>query len=84
MAKAKNHSATAKVYVDGPNQPSSAIARTMPPKSADYSSQGVQDHDVFLLPGSDYQIMLALTFLAAIVRIFRIHQPTSVVFDEVQ
>ncbi|KAK2064902.1 dolichyl-phosphate-mannose-protein mannosyltransferase [Colletotrichum caudatum] len=48
-----------------------------------YKSDGVEDNDVFLLPVSDYQIMLGLTFLAAIVRLFRIYQPTSVVFDEV-
>jgi dolichyl-phosphate-mannose-protein mannosyltransferase len=50
----------------------------------DYGSDGVQDNDVFLLPVSDYQVMLGLTILAAIVRLFRIYQPTSVVFDEVQ
>ncbi|KAK2017959.1 dolichyl-phosphate-mannose-protein mannosyltransferase [Colletotrichum eremochloae] len=48
-----------------------------------YKSDGVEDNDVFLLPVSDYQIMLGLTFLAAIIRLFRIYQPTSVVFDEV-
>ncbi|OBR05889.1 Dolichyl-phosphate-mannose-protein mannosyltransferase [Colletotrichum higginsianum IMI 349063] len=48
-----------------------------------YKSDGVEDNDIFLLPVSDYQIMLGLTFLAAIVRLFRIYQPTSVVFDEV-
>jgi len=48
-----------------------------------YKSDGVEDNDIFLLPVSDYQIMLGLTFLAAIIRLFRIYQPTSVVFDEV-
>jgi dolichyl-phosphate-mannose-protein mannosyltransferase len=84
MAKAKNQSAAAKVYTDGSSQPSGGVDRGVPVKSADYSSDGVQDHDVFLLPISDYQIMLALTIVAAIVRVFRIYQPTSVVFDEVQ
>ena len=84
MAKAKNQNSTAKVYADGLNQPTGAVTRGMPAKSADYSSEGVHDHDVFLLPGSDYQIMLALTLVAAVVRVFRIYQPTSVVFDEVQ
>jgi hypothetical protein len=84
MAKAKNQLATGKVYTDGPSQPTGAVTRGMHVKSVDYSSEGVQDHDVFLLPGSDYQIMLALTLLAAVVRIFRIYQPSSVVFDEVQ
>lgn len=49
-----------------------------------YKSDGVEDNDVFLLPVSDYQIMLILTIVAAAVRLFRIYQPTSVVFDEVQ
>jgi len=44
----------------------------------------VKDNDIFLLPVSDYQIMLALTALAAAVRMYRIWEPTSVVFDEVQ
>ena len=50
----------------------------------DYSSDGVKDSDIFLLPGSDFQILIGITVLAAAVRLFRIYQPTSVVFDEVQ
>lgn len=50
----------------------------------DYTSEGVEDNDVFLLPVSDYKVMLGLTILGAIVRLFRIYQPSSVVFDEVQ
>jgi dolichyl-phosphate-mannose-protein mannosyltransferase len=53
-------------------------------KSASYKSDGVDDNDVFLLPISDYQIMFGMTILSAIVRLFKIYQPTSVVFDEVQ
>lgn len=56
----------------------------MAQKNDDYTSEGVADHDVFLLPGSDYQVMIAVTLLAAVVRFFRIYQPSSVVFDEVQ
>lgn len=52
-------------------------------KSKSYASEGVTDHDIFLLPGSDFQVLAALTLLAAAVRLFRIYQPTSVVFDEV-
>ncbi|RDW63878.1 hypothetical protein BP5796_10380 [Coleophoma crateriformis] len=52
-------------------------------KHDDYTSDGVEDHDIFLLPGSDYQVMAVLTLLGAIVRLFRIYQPSSVVFDEV-
>ncbi len=53
-------------------------------KKESFASEGVTDNDVFLLPMSDYQIMGLLTLLAAVVRLFRIYQPTSVVFDEVQ
>lgn len=53
-------------------------------KSTSYQSDGVEDNDVFLLPGTDYLVLLALTLVGAAVRIFRISQPTSVVFDEVQ
>lgn len=53
-------------------------------KSTSYQSDGVEDNDVFLLPGTDYLVLLALTIVGAAVRIFRISQPTSVVFDEVQ
>jgi dolichyl-phosphate-mannose-protein mannosyltransferase len=53
-------------------------------KPTDYTSEGVKDQDVFLLPGSDYQVMIVLTLLGAVVRLFRIYQPSSVVFDEVQ
>lgn len=49
-----------------------------------YQSEGVQDHDIFSLPGSDWQLLGLLTAVACVVRLFRIAQPTSVVFDEVQ
>lgn len=53
-------------------------------KTASYQSDGVDDNDPFMLPVSDYQIAFVLTALAAVVRLFRIYQPSSVVFDEVQ
>jgi dolichyl-phosphate-mannose-protein mannosyltransferase len=53
-------------------------------KTASYKSDGVEDNDVFLLPVSDYWVVLALTVLSTVVRVFKIFQPTSVVFDEVQ
>ena len=53
-------------------------------KVSHYGSQGVTDNDIFLLPGSDLQILLGITAVAAAVRLFRIYQPSSVVFDEVQ
>ncbi|KAI9767736.1 MAG: hypothetical protein M1835_006993, partial [Candelina submexicana] len=52
-------------------------------RDTDYTSIGVSDHDVFLLPGSDLQLLGILTVVAAAVRLFRIYQPSSVVFDEV-
>lgn len=53
-------------------------------KRNDYTSDGVKDNDVFNLPGSDYRVMIFVTVIATIVRLFRIYQPSSVVFDEVQ
>ena len=53
-------------------------------KPTDYSSHGVTDNDIFLLPGSDLQLLGVLTAIGAAVRLFRIYQPSSVVFDEVQ
>lgn len=50
----------------------------------DYSSDGVTDNDIFMLPASDFQLLSLLTTIAALVRLFRIYQPSSVVFDEVQ
>ena len=59
--------------------------KNKPPKvKDDYSSEGVQDNDPFLLPGSDFTLLAIITILSAIVRLFRIYQPDSVVFDEVQ
>ncbi|KAI9889524.1 MAG: hypothetical protein M1814_005218 [Vezdaea aestivalis] len=60
-----------------------AERKVQKPKSTSYTSDGVEDHDIFLLPGSDFQVLGLLTALAAAVRLFRIYQPTSVVFDEV-
>lgn len=44
----------------------------------------VKDNDIMNLPSSDFQFMMLLTVIAAGVRLFRIYQPSSVVFDEVQ
>jgi dolichyl-phosphate-mannose-protein mannosyltransferase len=53
-------------------------------KPIGYASEGVEDHDIFELPGQDWQILGVLTLVASVVRLFRIYQPSSVVFDEVQ
>lgn len=44
----------------------------------------VKDNDIMNLPSSDFQFMILLTIIAVGVRLFRIYQPSSVVFDEVQ
>ena len=53
-------------------------------KPTDYTSHGVTDNGIFKLPTSDFQLLGFLTIVAAVVRLFRIYQPSSVVFDEVQ
>ncbi|EDN03332.1 hypothetical protein HCAG_01197 [Histoplasma mississippiense (nom. inval.)] len=52
-------------------------------KKLDYSSEGISDYDVLQLPVSDCKTVLLLTAVSVVVRLFRIYQPTSVVFDEV-
>jgi dolichyl-phosphate-mannose-protein mannosyltransferase len=73
-------SRTAKPPVEQPKRPTPGKVT----KRKDYSSEGVTDNDVFLLPGSDFQLLGVLTAIATMVRLFRIYEPTSVVFDEVQ
>ena len=65
-------------------QTSKNSAKSARSKPTDYSSHGVTDNDVFMLPASDLQLLGLLTVIAAVVRLFRIYQPSSVVFDEVQ
>ncbi|KAL3454012.1 Dolichyl-phosphate-mannose-protein mannosyltransferase-domain-containing protein [Aspergillus insuetus] len=48
-----------------------------------YQSDGVTNNDIFNLPTSNYKAMVLVTIVAAVVRLFRIYQPSSVVFDEV-
>jgi dolichyl-phosphate-mannose-protein mannosyltransferase len=55
-----------------------------PATTSSYASEGVQDNNIFNLPSSDYRALALLTLIAAVVRLFRIYQPSSVVFDEVQ
>ncbi|KAI5801502.1 dolichyl-phosphate-mannose-protein mannosyltransferase [Peziza echinospora] len=55
----------------------------------EYASRGsepgpsVPDNDIFLLPSKDYEIMFGLVTVAIVVRLYKIWQPSSVVFDEV-
>ena len=54
-----------------------------PYPSYDYTSTGVQDTNILRLPSSDWSTLGFITLLALFVRLFRIYQPSSVVFDEV-
>jgi dolichyl-phosphate-mannose-protein mannosyltransferase len=49
-----------------------------------FKSEGVGNYDIFSLPGSDWQLLTLVTIIGAAVRLYKITQPTSVVFDEVQ
>ena len=68
------------VVVSQPNGPSATKAG----KSRSYASEGVKDNDISKLGTSEWSILGALTLIGSFVRLFRIYQPTSVVFDEVQ
>ena len=65
-------------------QVANGTAKSTQAKPTDYTSHGVTDNDIFMLPVSDLQLLALLTVIAAVVRLFRIYQPSSVVFDEVQ
>jgi dolichyl-phosphate-mannose-protein mannosyltransferase len=52
-------------------------------KPVGYTSEGVRDNNIFKLPRSDWELLGVVTVVAAVVRLFRIYQPSSVVFDEV-
>lgn len=67
--------------------PARAAQNTTQQKAArgkDYTSEGVKDNDITKLGGNDWEVLGVLTVVAMFVRLFRIHQPSSVVFDEVQ
>lgn len=83
-APPRKSAAAQKASSPGPRTGAVLAETADPSQKKSYASQGVTDNDVFLLPASDYQIMALLTIVAAVVRLFRIYQPTSVVFDEVQ
>jgi dolichyl-phosphate-mannose-protein mannosyltransferase len=53
-------------------------------ESLAYTSEGVGDNDIFKFPTSEWQMLGLITLFGAVVRLFRIQQPSSVVFDEVQ
>jgi dolichyl-phosphate-mannose-protein mannosyltransferase len=67
-------------------QVATPAVQTTPPKKIDVlrEEERVKDNDIMNLPSLDLQLMMLLTVVATAVRLFRIQQPTSVVFDEVQ
>lgn len=69
-----------------PPVPPNGTAKLVAPNKAvlGYASEGVKDNDIFDLPSSTWQLVGLLTVIGAFVRLFRIYQPSSVVFDEVQ
>jgi dolichyl-phosphate-mannose-protein mannosyltransferase len=73
------------IMVAPPQEPTAVTTKSKSKsnKSISYKSEGVEDNDVFLLPASDYWVVLGLMVVATIVRIYKIYLPTSVVFDEV-
>jgi dolichyl-phosphate-mannose-protein mannosyltransferase len=86
MAKPKSNRSSPPVEIiqNGPTKAQPIAAKKALKKTKDYSSEGVENHDVFELPSSDIQALITLTLVGAVVRLFRIYQPSSVVFDEVQ
>ncbi|KAK4539893.1 hypothetical protein LTR36_010287 [Oleoguttula mirabilis] len=50
---------------------------------SDSTAAGVTDNNLLNLQSSDWEMLGALTIVALFVRLFRIYQPSSVVFDEV-
>ena len=54
-----------------------------PYPSYDYTSTGVHDYNILNLPSGDWSTLGFITLLGFFVRLFRIYQPSSVVFDEV-
>jgi dolichyl-phosphate-mannose-protein mannosyltransferase len=67
-----------------PRSASPSPSRKKKSKLGKRVQQRVKDNDIFLLPAFDYQILAGLLIIALGVRLFRIYQPSSVVFDEVQ
>lgn len=70
--------------VNQSRQPPNGAGTSIEEKPTDYTSHGVTDNDIFMLPSSDFQLLGVITVIAGLVRLFRIYQPSSVVFDEVQ
>ncbi|KAL9049360.1 MAG: hypothetical protein Q9162_007256 [Coniocarpon cinnabarinum] len=73
MSKAKGLKST-------PSDQNNPYAST---KRKDYTSDGVKDNNIFKLPSSDWIVLGVVSVVALAVRLFRLYQPTSVVFDEV-
>ncbi|KAK6439475.1 Dolichyl-phosphate-mannose--protein mannosyltransferase 1, partial [Oleoguttula sp. CCFEE 5521] len=60
--------------------PNGSVSAKPTPSSA---SDDIQDHNILNLSSNAWQALFGVTILAFFVRLFRIYQPSSVVFDEV-
>ncbi|CZT14749.1 related to dolichyl-phosphate-mannose-protein mannosyltransferase [Ramularia collo-cygni] len=70
----------------GDTTSASAVRRDKPANAdntTEYTSVGVKDNNIFHLGSTDWELLGGVTLLALFIRLFRIYQPTSVVFDEV-
>lgn len=74
-AQANGTITTKELVQTSPNKP--------PHPAGPYTSPGVGDYNILKLKGADWQLVFLITAVAFVVRLFRIYQPTSVVFDEV-
>lgn len=67
-----------------PNRKNKKKAVQQQQYTQELSSPPPVKNDIFNLPTIDYKLMVILTIIATGVRLYRIYQPSSVVFDEVQ
>ena len=83
----KPRTATSTSQANGHASPPANMVQSSPHKpphpSYNYTSVGVQDNSITNLKSSDWQLLGLVTIVGFFVRLFRIYQPTSVVFDEV-
>nr|OQO32634.1 hypothetical protein B0A51_00012 [Rachicladosporium sp. CCFEE 5018] len=70
---------SSKTAVSPPNGSLSNSSKSTTPSSSD----DIHDHNILNLSSNAWQALFGVTILAFFVRLFRIYQPSSVVFDEV-
>lgn len=68
---------------NGTKSPKQPVVAVKPYKPRAYTSEGVKDNTMATLQSFDWEVLAVLTLVGVFVRLFRIYQPSSVVFDEV-